>query len=466
MTLLRKIIPHGIQPDGDQVPDKADGNAISNTTLLGGTFLASGVTDADTTIPVISTADFPAAGTIKVNGEIITYTGKDATNFTGCVRGAEQTTSKLHVSGIEVGGCFISNWIDSDGWSSIEVFVKSDTPSEFLGLQIQYTDDAQATTPTVRAEKRFTYADDDVTRGFEDIKVSTILDGFRIIYANAGITQTEFFLDVALRAASDNNRYNKGGALITANFANEVAFGLVSNYEIITKFGRVLAMDAVDAARDVWALADDAESPRLNTKIYPSTASEFFLASSSVSDTSVVIRVEYLSDIGEARQTSVNLNGQTPVSLGFLALDVNRMIVTSSTGAVGNIYCLTANNFSAGVPVTISQCVAFIAAGYNQTQQVHFTVPLNKRLLITQFNIDLSRSSGAAGSAVVRLLIKPNGEAVKIKREFLPTTSAGRDEDHARIVVESLSQITWRLQSVSDNVTNCVVNWNYELIDS
>lgn len=465
MTLLRKIVPYGIQPDGDEVPDKADGSAVNTTTLLGGTNLTVALTDVATTITVTSTADFPSAGNLKINSELITYTGKTATTFTGCTRGAEQTIAVAHVVDIEVGGCYVSEWIDSDGWNSIELFVKASTKSEFLGMQIEYTDNVQATTPLIKAIKQYTYSDDDVARGFDDIRVSTILDGFRIIYANGSVTQTEFFLEISLRVASDNNRYNRGGALLTSDFVSDVAFGLVSNYSFVTKFGRVLAMDAVDSARDIWSLADDAQSPRSDTKTFPSVASEFFLASSSASDTAVTVRVSYLSEIGEARETDVALNGQTPVSLGFTALDVNRMEVISAVGAVGKIYCITANNFSAGVPVTISQTVAFIEAGYNQTQQLHYTVPLNKRLLIPQYNLSISRSSGAVGSSIIRLYVKPNGRARVIKREFFPTTGASVDEDHSVIVVEPLSQVTWQLYEVSDNVTNCVGYWNYELID-
>jgi hypothetical protein len=68
---------------------------IYNTTLT----YTSGTTPwvllnaISTTINVTSTASFPATGTIQINGEVITYSGKTSTSFTGCVRGVNDMTS-------------------------------------------------------------------------------------------------------------------------------------------------------------------------------------------------------------------------------------------------------------------------------------------------------------------------------------------------------------------------------------
>jgi hypothetical protein len=52
------------------------------------TWLTADVDDADTTIPVSSTAGFASAGYIWIDSECIAYTSKDATNFLGCTRGS------------------------------------------------------------------------------------------------------------------------------------------------------------------------------------------------------------------------------------------------------------------------------------------------------------------------------------------------------------------------------------------
>ena len=60
------------------------------------------MTDSDTTITITSATNFPAAGTIKIDDEIITYTGKTGTTqLTGCVRGTvdgdgTSTTAAAH----------------------------------------------------------------------------------------------------------------------------------------------------------------------------------------------------------------------------------------------------------------------------------------------------------------------------------------------------------------------------------
>lgn len=458
-------IQHGLQPDGDYVPVRVNGSATSTQTLLGGTSLNGAITDTATTITVDSTAGFSSSGFVKINDEIISYTGITSTTLTGCTRGVEQTAAASHVDNTDCGETYISPWIDTDGFNSIEVFIKSDVRSSFLGLEVQFTDDANAITPTVRASENYTYTNDDVTRGFEDIRIGTILDGFRVIYANDGTTQSSFILDTVLRTTADNNRYNRGGGLLTTEFDTEVALGLVSNYVIDTKFGRVKGPDQQDNPVDIWALADDGLSNRLNTKTFPTVASEFFLASSSVSDTAVTVRVVFIDNIGVEREEDVILNGRTPVSLGFVALDVNRMTVVSSTGAAGNIYCATSGSFTAGVPTTPSQTVSYIQAGYNQTQMTQLTVPAKKRLIIKSFTLAISRDSGASGSGIATLRIKPQNQASVIKREFFPTTGTPVDKTRANIVVEPLSQIVWRLDDVSDSDTNCSCIWDYEAID-
>ena len=50
-----------------------------------------------TTITVASNATFPTAGKLKIDSEIISYTGKSSTTgFTGCLRGRDGTTAAAH----------------------------------------------------------------------------------------------------------------------------------------------------------------------------------------------------------------------------------------------------------------------------------------------------------------------------------------------------------------------------------
>lgn len=55
-----------------------------------------------TTVNVVSAAAFPTVGFISIDNEIIKYTGKTATSFTGCTRGADGTAAASHVQNSQV----------------------------------------------------------------------------------------------------------------------------------------------------------------------------------------------------------------------------------------------------------------------------------------------------------------------------------------------------------------------------
>ena len=66
-------------------------DATTNVDQLNGS-----LTDAATTVTVDSTTGFESKGTITIGSEQITYTGKTATTFTTCTRGANSTTAAAH----------------------------------------------------------------------------------------------------------------------------------------------------------------------------------------------------------------------------------------------------------------------------------------------------------------------------------------------------------------------------------
>jgi hypothetical protein len=69
----------------------------------GNTALTGNITNVSTTpIPVTSTADFESAGFLIIESEIIQYTGKTATTFTGITRGVKSTTNVAHTTGTVV----------------------------------------------------------------------------------------------------------------------------------------------------------------------------------------------------------------------------------------------------------------------------------------------------------------------------------------------------------------------------
>lgn len=85
--------------------DSSSNNSTSN--IGGTTTLNESLSAGDTTITLTSTSEFPSSGTIKIDSEYITYSGKSGNDLTGCTRGSFDTTDASHTSGVDVKGCFV-----------------------------------------------------------------------------------------------------------------------------------------------------------------------------------------------------------------------------------------------------------------------------------------------------------------------------------------------------------------------
>ena len=76
-------------------------NILGGNTYLAQTTLTSAINDFETTVPVVSTDGFRLSGNgyyrLLAGTEIIWAAGKTDTSFTGCVRGAENTTAAIHL---------------------------------------------------------------------------------------------------------------------------------------------------------------------------------------------------------------------------------------------------------------------------------------------------------------------------------------------------------------------------------
>jgi hypothetical protein len=106
-------------------------NNLNQLALPQGAFFQDGVTtltanisNSDATIPVVSTAAFLSPGSFIIDSEVITYTGKTSTSFTGCTRGQYSSSAASHLSGAYVGeaqsasapaALFMSDTVSSNG---------------------------------------------------------------------------------------------------------------------------------------------------------------------------------------------------------------------------------------------------------------------------------------------------------------------------------------------------------------
>lgn len=89
--------------NGTGVTTHNSGAAVSSATF-GSTTLSSAIDNAVTTIPITSGTNFPAAGTVLIDSEQITYTGNTGTTLTGATRGANGTVAAAHLISAAVTG--------------------------------------------------------------------------------------------------------------------------------------------------------------------------------------------------------------------------------------------------------------------------------------------------------------------------------------------------------------------------
>lgn len=62
------------------------------------TYLDTAINSSQTTITVINANAYPTSGTVTIDSEKISYTGKTGNTLTGCVRGVESTTAASHIA--------------------------------------------------------------------------------------------------------------------------------------------------------------------------------------------------------------------------------------------------------------------------------------------------------------------------------------------------------------------------------
>ncbi len=103
---------------------------------------------SETTITLTSAASFPTAGTILVDSELITYTGKSTNDLTGCTRGASGSTAATHSDGATA-----TDASDFGGWG---VAVKADQVQLEPGLW-SLDNFGQVLVATVANGKTFTW---------------------------------------------------------------------------------------------------------------------------------------------------------------------------------------------------------------------------------------------------------------------------------------------------------------------
>ncbi len=109
-----------------------DGTVVSSAAL------SADITSGGTTATVNSTSGYPTSGSLRIDNEIMSYSGTAATTFTGLTRGLRSTTAAAHTSGATVrllpAPVF---FITSDGSAFINT--NSTTVNPQVGFQVSGT---------------------------------------------------------------------------------------------------------------------------------------------------------------------------------------------------------------------------------------------------------------------------------------------------------------------------------------
>ena len=75
---------------------------IYDATGLANTYLTDSMASSITTIYANDTSSFTASGSIIIGTEVVSYSAKTDTSFTGCIRGTNGTTAVEHDSGVKI----------------------------------------------------------------------------------------------------------------------------------------------------------------------------------------------------------------------------------------------------------------------------------------------------------------------------------------------------------------------------
>ena len=174
-----------------------------------------------------------------------------------------------------------------------------------------------------------------------------------------------------------------------------------------------------------------------------------------------LLRLEQLLDSNYERQPSkyVILNGTTGVTVSgnYIRCTRAKVITAGSSGGIEGTITVRQETTTANV-------FAIMPAGANQTEIAAYTVPAGKILILRRVRAAITRASGAAGSATVRLLVRNFGEVYRAVRDFeVQTGGATEFTQIGGDILHACTDIKIHVESVSDN--NTIIDAAFEYLE-
>lgn len=306
---------------------------------------------------------------------------------------------------LSAGAEFVGQATDITEYSSIMVSTYSDQGSATDGLKIEQSSDGA----------NWDHCDEftiSATTG-KNFTINPFARYMRVRYLNGPVNQTEFRLQVVLKATqatpsahriqdsiSDDDDARLVKAVLTGengggSFKNvkvtqdgnlsisdnssglSISKGDVSGVSFVHKFGNAPDFDTIDGEITIWDAAEDGAAWEQMVYNYSTTADIDRVSSSSASDTNTITIIGQDAAGTELTQT-VTLTGQTPVAIPIPLERIYRAFNPNGTLFVGHVFIFVNVTTTAGVPDTTANIRAVIDPENQQTEMAIYTIPAGK----------------------------------------------------------------------------------------
>ncbi len=232
------------------------------------------------------------------------------------------------------------------------------------------------------------------------------------------------------------------------DITHQAALGVKAGLTGIDRFGRNADVDAASAAEDIW------DGGGLYTG-FPTAAGETVnVFSSSANDTSAgtglrTLIISGLDANGAVQSETITLNGTSAVTSTGTYTRVNLAYgVTAGSGGVN------AGTITVRHTTTTANVFTIIPIGANRSQVCAYTVPLDKRAVLTGLRCGVTNNQASAQEVTLGIMTRELSGVFRLERSIIVTTM-GPSEDIrlAGIPLASRTDIVVRATTASgDNL--------------
>lgn len=174
------------------------------------------------------------------------------------------------------------------------------------------------------------------------------------------------------------------------------------------------------------------------------------------------VRLIGLDDTGLEQEEDIILAGIVPVSSVNLFSRVFSMRVLTAGSTGENQGTLTVSH-----AVTTANVFIELGAGINRSTVAAYTIPSNKKGILMNYLVSITRTNGSAGSAIASLRVRPSGGVYEaIRYEQITTQAPFQPDLGGGIELAPNTDIKVRIESVSDNTTSASASFVILLIDN